>query len=457
MGQMSSRLTGEDVLILLGPVPGRGVRAWLHRGLREGIRSGVVPVDSVLPSSRQAALSLGVSRGTVSAAFDLLVAEGVVSSRPRSGLVVPPSVTGPVPQTAPPTRTAPASPGTPDPALFPYAGWTRSLRQAMVELGPAHLGYQDPQGLPVLREALADHLRRTRGVVAEADDICVVNGVAQAQSLLAGVLRARGRSVVAVEDPGSPGARELLTASGMTVVSVPVDDEGARPADIPDGAAAVVVTPTHQFPTGGALGTARRRELIGWAGDTRWVIEDDYDAELRYDRQPVPALQALSPESVILVGSVSKTLAPSLRLGWIVVPKHLRQQLIAAKRYADLGTSVVDQLAFAHFLGSGAYQRHVRSVRLVYQHRRRELVAALTSELPGVRILGLDAGLHVVLELSNSRQESAVVEGLVAAGISCHGYSATFEGLGRPGVVLGTARTGVEAAAIVREVLQRHP
>lgn len=454
MGQMNGRLSAEDLMLVLGPMPAGGIRAWLYEGLRERIRGESLAAGTSLPSSRQVAAALGVARGTVTGALDLLVDEGFLVSRPRSGLVV--AALGGRAQTVPaPVRVAPASPGTPDPALFPHTGWTKALRQAMRDLGPRHLGYQDPQGLPELREVVADHLRRTRGAVAQAQDVIVVNGVAQAQSLLASVLSAGGNSTVAVEDPGSPGTRALLEAVGMEVLPVPVDGDGLMVGAIPPRAGAVVVTPAHQFPTGCVLSSERRRELVERSAGSRLIIEDDYDAELRFDRRPVPALQALAPDSVALVGSVSKTLAPSFRLGWLIAPKHLLPSLVSAKRYADLGTGVVDQLALAHFLGSGAYQRHVRSVRSVYQRRRRELLTALAFQLPELRVLGVEAGLHVVVELPDPVAEAAAVDALTAAGVACHGYSDTFDGVGRPGVVLGTARTGVEVVGLLREVL--HP
>jgi len=389
---MTTRIEPDALLLALGPRPGRDVGRWLHAGLRAAVVDGRLEAGAVLPSSRDAAAALGVSRGTVTTAVDVLVGEGLLVSRPRSGVVVaalpaPPSggagaaaprPTGAAPGvetgtgSGPAPRARPVSVGTPDPALFPRAAWARAVRDGVRDLADADLGYPDPQGLPALREALAVHLRRARGAHVAADDVVVVSGVAQALSLLARLLATgrvagpgpTGRVAVAVEDPSSRGALELLHDAGLRTVGVPVDADGLRTDLLPDDARAVLVTPAHQFPLGVVLGPARRRALLAWAaaGD-RLVLEDDYDAELRYDRQPVASVQALDPERVVLLGSVSKLLSPALRLGWVVAPPRVVGPLVEAKRHADLGTSVPEQAALAALLGSGAYQRHLRRAR----------------------------------------------------------------------------------------------
>ncbi|MFB8227175.1 PLP-dependent aminotransferase family protein [Cellulosimicrobium sp. NPDC055967] len=470
---MTTRTEPDALLLLLGPRPGRDVGRWLQAGLRAAVADGRLEAGAVLPSSRDAAAALGVSRGTVTTAVDVLVGEGLLVARPRSGVVVaalpaPPSgragtvaprTGGAAPGTWPDTEPGsgprpapgarPVSVGTPDPALFPRAAWARAVRDGVRGLADADLGYPDPQGLPALREALAVHLRRARGAHVAAEDVVVVSGVAQALSLLARLLtagrvagaRPAGPVRVAVEDPSSRGALELLRDAGLQTVGVPVDVEGLRADLLPDDARAVLVTPAHQFPRGVVLGPARRRALLAWAaaGD-RLVLEDDYDAELRYDREPVASVQALDPERVVLLGSVSKLLSPALRLGWVVVPPRVVGPLVEAKRHADLGTSVPEQAALAALLGSGAYQRHLRRARLVYQRRRRLLLDALARALPGVEVGGVAAGLHLVVPLPGPAAERAAVAGLLAAGVPAEPLSGTGVDRHEPGVVVGTAR-----------------
>ncbi|MFB7889548.1 PLP-dependent aminotransferase family protein [Cellulosimicrobium cellulans] len=486
LGQMATRIEPDALLLALGPRPGRDVGRWLHAGLRAAVVDGRLEAGAVLPSSRDAAAALGVSRGTVTTAVDVLVGEGLLVSRPRSGVVVaalpaPPSggagaarrPTGAAPRVEPGTGSGagrdlvpgarPVSVGTPDPALFPRAAWARAVRDGVRGLADADLGYPDPQGLPALREALAVHLRRARGAHVAADDVVVVSGVAQALSLLARLLATgrvagpgpTGRVAVAVEDPSSRGALELLHDAGLRTVGVPVDADGLRTDLLPDDARAVLVTPAHQFPLGVVLGPARRRALLAWAaaGD-RLVLEDDYDAELRYDRQPVASVQALDPERVVLLGSVSKLLSPALRLGWVVAPPRVVGPLVEAKRHADLGTSVPEQAALAALLGSGAYQRHLRRARLVYQRRRRLLLDALARALPGVEVGGVAAGLHLVVSLPGAAAERAAVDGLHAVGVPAEPLSGTGVDRREAGVVVGTARVRDGDVGVVADVLR---
>ncbi|MFF2269969.1 PLP-dependent aminotransferase family protein [Cellulosimicrobium cellulans] len=476
---MTTRIEPDALLLALGPRPGRDVGRWLHAGLRAAVVDGLLEAGAVLPSSRDAAAALGVSRGTVTTAVDVLVGEGLLVSRPRSGVVVaalpaPPSggagttaprPTGAAPGTGPDPVPGPrpVSVGTPDPALFPRAAWARAVRDGVRGLADADLGYPDPQGLPALREALAVHLRRARGAHVTADDVVVVSGVAQALSLLARLLAAgrvagpapAQRVAVAVEDPSSRGALELLRDAGLRTVGVPVDADGLRADLLPDDARAALVTPAHQFPLGVVLGPARRRALLAWAaaGD-RLVLEDDYDAELRYDRQPVASVQALDPERVVLLGSVSKLLSPALRLGWVVAPRRVVGPLVDAKRHADLGTSVPEQAALAALLGSGAYQRHLRRARLVYQRRRRLLLDALARALPGVEVAGVAAGLHLVVPLPGPAAERAAVDGLHAVGVPAEPLSGTGVDRREAGVVVGTARVRDGDVGAVADVLR---
>ncbi len=487
LGQMTTRLAPEALLLVLGPRPARDVGRWLQDGLRAAVVEGRVAAGTVLPSGRDAAVALGLSRGTVTAAVDVLVGEGLLVSRPRSGVVVAALPAAPSPRGAPPARSPgtgstrhgtagprPVSVGTPDPALFPRAAWARAVRDGVRGLADADLGYPDPQGLPALREALAEHLRRSRGAHVTAHDVVVVSGVAQALALLARLLAA-GRVApapgsgpgagagtepvtVAVEDPSSRGALELLRDAGTRPAGVPVDADGLRTDLLPEDARAALVTPAHQFPLGVVLAPARRRALLAWAaaGD-RLVLEDDYDAELRYDRRPVASVQPLDPERVVLLGSVSKLLSPALRLGWVVAPPRVVGPLVEAKRHADLGTSVPEQAALAALLGSGAYQRHLRRARVVYQRRRRALLAALGEALPGVTVGGVAAGLHLVVPLPGPAAEDAAVDGLRAAGVPVEPLSGTGVERVEPtehGVVVGTARVREPDVARVVDALR---
>ncbi|SDF81093.1 GntR family transcriptional regulator / MocR family aminotransferase [Cellulosimicrobium cellulans] len=481
LGQMTTRLAPDALLLALGPRPARDVGRWLQDGLRAAVVEGRVPAGTVLPSGRDAAVALGVSRGTVTTAVDVLVGEGLLVSRPRSGVVVAtlpaaPSArsavllgeAGPGATRAGAAAARPVSVGTPDPALFPRAAWARAVRNGVRGLADADLGYPDPQGLPALRAALAEHLRRSRGAHVSARDVVVVSGVAQALALLARLLAdgrvapgpdpGPGPVTVAVEDPSSRGALELLRDAGTRPVGVPVDADGLRTDLLPADARAALVTPAHQFPLGVVLAPARRRALLAWAaaGD-RLVLEDDYDAELRYDRRPVASVQPLDPDRVVLLGSVSKLLSPALRLGWVVAPPRVVGPLVEAKRHADLGTSVPEQAALAALLGSGAYQRHLRRARVVYQRRRRALLAALGEALPGVTVGGVAAGLHLVVPLPGPAAEDVAVDGLRAAGVPVEPLSGTGVERAEPtehGVVVGTARVREPDVARVVDALR---
>jgi len=405
----------SDALRLhLGPVPERDRTEWLRSALRTAVHDGTLGVGTTLPGARPLAASLGVARGTVADAVQRLVDEGYLTARARSGVVVswrPDADDGPP---APPARREP-SPGQPDVSLFPRSSWLRLVRTALAELPSGDLGYPAPAGHPELRAALAGHLRRTRGADVEPDDVVVVAGVAQVGALLVQVGLARW----AIESPGSPGQVDQLASLGATVRHVPVDDRGLVPDALAGGVEVVVVTAAHQYPTGCVLAPERRTELVRRARAEGFVVlEDDYDAELRYDREPVGVVQALAPDAVVLAGSVSKPLAPALRLGWMVPPRHLRDAVIAAKATADLGCPVVDQVALARMIDSGAYVRHVRRVRTVYRARRDALLAALGHHAPDVRVTGVSAGLHVYLAQLGLPAASRAGAALAARGLA---------------------------------------
>uniref|UniRef100_UPI00278C4564 aminotransferase-like domain-containing protein n=1 Tax=Streptomyces venezuelae TaxID=54571 RepID=UPI00278C4564 len=289
-------------------------------------------------------------------------------------------------------------PGTPDLSLFPRAAWSAAHRAVLARLPHPELGYPDPRGLPGLREALAAMLTRRRGVVADPERLVVCSGVAQASTLLGFVLRARGFDRVGVEDPGSPEHARLFASTGLDTVWLPLDEEGLRPEPLAaSGVRAVVVTPSHQFPSGISWSAERRAALLDRVRAVDgYVLEDDYDGDFRYDRAPVGALQGLDPERVVYAGSVSKSLAPGLRLGWMLVPGALLDEVVERKRTMDLGNPVLDQAVLAEFVARGGYDRQLRRCQRAYRERRDVLLAALSEHLPGTRVSGIAAGLHVI-------------------------------------------------------------
>jgi GntR family transcriptional regulator / MocR family aminotransferase len=419
--------TEPELLLPLDRESAMPLRVQLEGALRAAIRSGRLAPESRLPSSRALARDLGVSRGVVVEAYAQLIAEGYVVSRAGGSTTVAPAL---VPPEQPPDAgavTVPPRynfrPGVPDPGLFPRAAWAAALRHAVREAPDAALGYSDPRGVPALRTALAAYLGRVRGVVTDPDTIVVCSGFAQGLGLLCRELRAGGMTRIGVEDPCQPDLRALIARRGMESIPVPIDDEGLRvDALARTGVQAVLVTPAHQFPSGVVLAPARRAALVAWAQEhDGLIVEDDYDAEYRYDRVPVGAVQGLAPERVVYCGSVSKTLAPALRLGWLALPRRLAPALAEAKRLDDLGSPALDQLAFAHLLETGALDRHLRRARLHYRARRDALVAALARHLPRARPRGIAAGLHLVVDLPPGTDEDAVVEAGRARGVNIYG------------------------------------
>ncbi|MEV4483023.1 PLP-dependent aminotransferase family protein [Micromonospora coxensis] len=414
---------GSDFLHLdVGAAPSGGRADWLAGRLRAAIADGRVPLGARLPATRVLADELGVSRGVVVEAYQRLTEEGHVAGRGRAGTVVVAAPAAaplaPVAATPPPPealfvptpgvevfdalRTAPAridlSPGVPDLAAFPRAAWLRGERAVLRRLDAAALGYGDPRGAPALRLAVAQRLARTRGIRVEADEVVVVAGVSQALGLLAQVLHDEGVHTVAVEDPGSLGVRQHLRNWRLDTPPVPVDGHGVRvDALAAAGHPAVLLTPAHQFPTGVVLHGDRRRQLRDWARDGGLVLEDDYDAEHRYDRPPVPALRAALPERVWYTGSVSKLLAPALRVGWVLAPPRQRDALVAAKRMADLGNAVLPQLVLAELMSSGDLDRHLRLLRRRHVRRRDAMIRAVGRHLPGATVHGAAAGLHLTV------------------------------------------------------------
>ncbi|MFJ3876291.1 PLP-dependent aminotransferase family protein [Streptomyces sp. NPDC090077] len=454
-GAAEGSITGSDFLQLdIGQAPPGNRTEWLAARLRAAIADGTLPVGSRLPASRVLAAELRVSRGLVTEAYQRLAETGQVEGRGRAGTVV---VAAPPPPQAGPAAAVPRgglvdalravpcridlSPGVPDLTAFPRTAWIQAERRVLAALTPADFGYGNPQGAPALRSAVAGWLARNRGIRVDPAEVVVVAGVAQALGLLAQVLPGAGVRRVAVEDPGSLGARQQLEHGGLDVVGVPVDGAGLDVAALrASGARAVLMTPAHQFPTGVVLDGERRRALLAWAAAGGLVLEDDYDAEHRYDRAPVPALRALAPEGVCYAGSVSKLLAPALRLGWLLVPGRLREAVVEAKRYADLGNPVLAQLVLARLMDSGELERHLRFVRRRHRRRRDAMLGAVAEHLPGARVHGAAAGLHLTVTFDGaSFDDTAVAGAALTLGVKAHPLSWHRLRPGPPGLILGYA------------------
>ena len=306
---------------------------------------------------------------------------------------------------------------------FPRQAWMRSIRRVMIEAPSSRLGYLEGRGAPELREALAVYLNRVRGTVATPDRIVICNGFAQALHLALEVLADTGARRLAVEDPGQVDTPAVARRHHLSVAAIPADEDGiVVEALARSDADAVVVTPAHQFPVGGVLPASRREALVAWAdAGSRFILEDDYDAEYRFDREPIGAIQGLAPERVLYAGSASKVLAPGLRLGWLVAPDALVDRLAEAKEASDRGSAGIEQLAFADFLARGGFDHHLRRMRPIYRRRRDRLLAALTRYVPSARPVGASAGLHLVAMLPPGIDEAAVVDGAADAGVRVHG------------------------------------
>jgi GntR family transcriptional regulator/MocR family aminotransferase len=415
--------TSPDLFIELDRSRPRGLRAQIEDGLREAIRSGRLVPGTRVPSSRALASDLQVTRGVVVEAYEQLAAEGYVTMVQGSGTVVndvgaarsrpgsagrrPPSP----PTAAPPALTHDFRAGLPDLSLFPRAAWVRATRAALASMPDAELGYVDPTGLPRLRASLASYLGRVRGVACEPSQVVVCNGFGHGFSLVVRALVERGHRAFAVEMPGYAEAREQIRWAGARVHPIPVDGEGLRTDELVScQVGAVVVTPAHQSPTGVVLSAARRTALADWSRATGgYVIEDDYDAEYRYDRQPVGALQGVMPDRAIYHGTLSKSLAPGIRLGWLVLPHDLVDEVVEARRATDQMTAPLIQATFAEFLDSGDLDRHLRRSRRIYRQRRDALVAALGRWLPGARVEGVSAGLQAFVTLPAGWDSASVV------------------------------------------------
>jgi len=405
---------------------GTRVRGALEAALREAVRSGRLRAGVRLPSSRSRAGDLGLARNTVAAAYGQLVAEGWLEARQGSGTRV---AERPAPTQPPVPTPAPAAvrhrhdlrPGVPDLSAFPTAAWLAAARRALRAAPYDALGYGDPCGRPELRGALAAYLGRARGVDCDPGRILVCSGFAQGLALVCHALRELGATSFATESHCHRSHHAAVAASGLVPATIPVDDAGAVVGEL-GAAGGVLLTPAHQFPLGVPLAAHRRAAAVAWARETGGVlVEDDYDGEFRYDRQPLGAMQALAPEHVVYAGTASKSVAPGLRLGWLVLPASLLEPVLAARRLTD-GPGALDQLTLAELVSTGAFDRHVRRSRLAYRRRRDRLVSALARRVPAVRVTGIEAGLHAVVELPEGEEEARLVrrardQGLMLEGL----------------------------------------
>ncbi|MEU2242357.1 PLP-dependent aminotransferase family protein [Streptomyces sp. NPDC018338] len=452
---------GVDLHLELGE--GGSRRALLIGALREAVRGGRLAPGTLLPPYRSLAADLGIARNTVADAYAELVAEGWLTSRQGSGTRVAERVLAPAP--GPPRPAAPAAlpydlvQGKPDPGAFPRAAWLAAARKALTAAPHEAFGVGDPRGRVELRVALAAYLARVRGVRTTPDRIVVCSGTAHALRLLARVpLATHAREKPArqtaghkapprpwaVEAYGLPYHQGLLGEEGIHTLPLAVDEDGARIEEIPPEAGTILLTPAHQFPTGGPLHPERRAGVMEWARRSGGlVVEDDYDGEFRYDRRPVGAVQGLDPDRTVLLGSVSKSLSPALRIGWMCLPEALVDGVVEAKGQREPHTSATEQLTLAEFVESGAYDRHVRRMRQRHRVRRDRLTSALAERVPGVRVTGLAAGLHAVVELPPGTERSAVDaaarHGVAVEGLSEYRHPAARGRILPDGLVVGYA------------------
>lgn len=404
----------------------RGVRDLLINAVRDAVRSGRLSPGTVLPPSRTLAADLGVARNTVADTYAELVAEGWLASRQGAGTWVVNTAAHPHPPRPRGVRGAPRHnlmPGSPDVSEFPRTGWLAAARRALATAPSEALRMSDPRGRPELRDALAEYLGRVRGVRTTAETIVICAGARHGVELLTRVCAgsAPGRPI-AVEAYGLHIFRNAIAAAGGSTVPIGLDDHGAVISDLDAlDVPAALLTPAHHSPHGMPLHPARRTAAVEWAQRSGGlIIDDDYDGEFRYDRQPVGALQSLAPDRVVYLGSASKSLAPALRLGWLALPDDLVDPVLAAAGGEQFYVDAIAQLTMAEFIGGGQYDRHIRRMRMRYRHRRDVLVEALTRF--DVAIRGLAAGHNLLLTLPDGA-EPVILQRAGEAGIALSGLS----------------------------------
>jgi GntR family transcriptional regulator/MocR family aminotransferase len=446
-----SRTSSIDLHLDLAASPARGRRAALERTLREAIREGRLAPGSTLPSTRVLAGDLQLSRGTVVDAYAQLVAEGYLTARPGSVTAVADNAV-PTPS-QPAERPAPVAridlrPGLLDLAsTFPRAEWLRAERAVLRSAPDASFDYGDLRGAPELRTALAAYLGRARGVATTPERMVICAGFSHGLAMLLRTLRLAGVRRIGMEDPCLPAHRAIVADQGLEIAPIPVVADGISVDALEQsGADAVIVTPAHQYPTGFTMSSVRRIQLVQWAQRTRGlVIEDDYDGEFRYDRQPVGAVQGLDPEHIAYVGTTSKTLAPAVRIGWLALPPALVDPVITANQHGSAVPPALSQMTLAHLVDNGRLDRHLRRLRLNYRQRRDMLLHTLTEAAPTISITGIAAGLHVLADLSSAgtteERVRSVAErhGIKLAYLTSHWHGPPATPM--QGIVVGYART----------------
>jgi GntR family transcriptional regulator/MocR family aminotransferase len=437
---MARQLQARDILLSVDRSRRVLIGRQIEDQLREAIRSGALAAGSQLPSTRALSEDLHVSRGVVVRAYAQLGAEGYIELRQGAN----PSVSGtPVRAAAEPADRPrfDLRPHVPDVTAFPRTTWLNSQKRAFLTAPHAELGYIDGRGLERLRVEIAAYLGRSRGVLAGPDDVLITAGSTHSLALITRALARRGASAIGFENPSHRILHAVVSHCGLEPVGFAVDGDGIRPEALESATlGALVVSPAHQFPTGAVLSAQRRPDLVRWAVENDVVIvEDEYDAEFRYDKPPSRALHSLAPEHVVYLGSTSKTLAPGVRLGWAVLPKRLAASVTEELSLSLLHLSAIDQLAFADFLGRGEFDRHLRRMRALYKRRRDVLVEALHEHLPFTSVGGIAAGLHVVVDLETPELEECVRVAARARGIAVQSLSEhALPGYGGPwGLLIG--------------------
>ena len=463
----------------------------LHRqiydGFRRAILSGMLRPSQRVPSTRVLAAELGISRLPVLNAYEQLLHEGYFEGRVGSGTYVcdipPDTKLRAHPQFSRPkhvvgvkARAARVPAGRDEggvrpfrptlPALdeFPHVLWTRIVARQSHRLTPTHLAYGDPAGNGPLRAAIAPYLRTARAVSCEGEDVLITSGSQAGLRISAAVVLARGDRV-AMENPGYPGARAAFEAAGARIVPAPVDGEGIDVdalSSIRQRVRAVYVTPSHQYPLGMAMSAARRMALLEWAArHDAWILEDDYDSEYRYVSRPLPALQGMDSRGrVIYIGTFSKVIFPSLRVGYLVVPRPLRERFLDARDAFDICSPSLYQLALTEFLNDGHFARHLRRMRAVYHRRRDALLAGLARHCEALlTVPNADAGLHVTTFLADRGDDRATVRRLRAHGLAAAPLSLCYAGRARrSGLLLGFGgfdeRTLIAATRALGEALR---
>lgn len=431
------------LLITLDRSKGSRIRSQLENELRELLTQRRLVPGAKLPPTRALARELGIARSVVVEVYSQLVAEGYLEATQGAGTKVRSTPTSPLAKRS--SRRARLNSafttGRPDPALFPRKEWLHSYRSAITDGADEALGHPEPQGRVELRTVLADYLARVRSVRCTADEIVICNGISQAIGITCRTIQARGSTSIGVEDPCFDAHRRLIAACGLAAVPIAVDEHGIRTDRLIEaGVAAVLLAPAHSYPSGVVLSPERRSALADWARrHDALIIEDDYDAEFRFDRAPLSALHGLAPEHVVHAGSVSKVLSPALRIGWMAAPDWLVQNLVTTKFIEDVATDAFGQLALARFIATGAFARHIRKLRPLYRARRDRLLEELSAQAPELVAQGAEAGLHLYVRLPDGVREDAVVAAASERGLRVEGAARhwAIPGEANPAVLVG--------------------